>query len=480
MLLNLLTLSLFLAPALLAIQLLLNFFTPGLGKIPGPFLARFSDLWRFIDACLGHRDRTILHLHKKYGQVVRIGPNCVTVADPAAIDLVLGLKSNLDKSDHVKPMSNPVEGEVLPMLISARDSKVHAQRKRPIAGAFSMTNVLGYEDVVDQNITKLTSRLREEYVDGKSGAKPCPMDKWMNFFSFDLIGEVTFSKPFGLVEAGHDINDMIKVIDLQFLYIGTVGFMPWIDYLLLKNPLLLALLKTPNYLVSFTSERIRKRLSGEEKDSLEKPDFLTRFIDTRKQHPDTVSDLQVKAYASTNVLAASDTTSSALNAIILHVLQHPAVHQRLLNEIDSNDLSFPPSYSKSQALPYPDAVIKESLRYTPTIAVEMERVAGPAGLSLPSGHVLPPGTIVGINPWPIHRNTDIFGEDAEEFRPERWLKSPGESTVEFEERHRDMQRNFIEFGHGPRACIGKHMALLELYKLIPTLFGLFDVISPLV
>ena len=466
--------SLVLVPGLVVIQLVSNYFTPGLGTIPGPFLARFTDLWRFIDACLGHREQTILRLHKQYGPVVRIGPNCVTVADPEALDLILGLKSNLDKSDHVKPMQNPVEGEVLPMLIAAIDSKVHAQRKRPIANAFSMSTLLGYENIVDENINRLTRRLREEYVEGKS-KQICSIDKWMHWFSFDLIGQATFSKRFGFLDVAKDINNMMFTLDMQFQYIGTVGFMPWIDNLLLKNPLLLALIKTPNYLVSFTNERIRKRATGEEQGDLERPDFLSRFLDAQKQHPDIVSDLQVKAYASTNVLAASDTTGAALSAILMFVLQHPDVMKKLQKELDDNDLTYPPPFSEAKKLPYLDAVINEALRIHPTVAVELERKVGAGGLVLPTGQALPPGTVVGVNAWPVHRSQDVFGKDADTFNPDRWLRRADEPEAEFTGRLRAMHRKFIEFGYGPRACIGKHIALLELYKSMATLFGLFDV-----
>ena len=235
------------------------------------------------------------------------------------------------------------------------------------------------------------------------------------------------------------------------------------------------MIKTPNYLVSFTSERIKKRVSGEEVGDLVKPDFLFKFLSAQEQYPDIVTDLQVKAYASTNVLAASDTTGSSLTAIVYHVLKHPDVHKKLQKELDENDLSYPIDYKRAQSLSYLDAVIQETLRYFPTIAVELERKVGPGGLVLPTGQVLPPGTIVGINQWPIHRNTDVFGKDADVWNPDRWLRSADESVAQFEDRLRIMQRNSIVVGYGPRACIGKHLALLELYKLIPTLFGLFNV-----
>jgi cytochrome P450 len=454
---------------LISLKLVFNFFTFGLNSPPGPFFARFSDVWRFIDACSGQHHNTIVKLHDQYGPVVRLGPNAVSIADPAAIEPVYGLKANLDKSDSVKPMQNPYKGQVLPMLISAIDSKVHARIKRPVAGAYSMTTMLGFEAVADEGISKLMSKLRE-FANGER----CLIDQWMSFFSFDFILQATFSQDFGFLEAGKDIDNMLCMLDLQFAYIGTMGAMPWLDNLLLKNPLLLMLLRIPNPLVDFASERVQARLQSEE-EAPDKPDFLSRFIDAQKQYPDVVSELQLITYATTNMLAASDTTSAALTAIIYHVLKHPDIYAKLQAEIDGKAFNFPVSYTEANALPYLCAVIKEVLRIFPTAGIELERKVGPTGLVLPSGQRFPPGTIVGINAWPLHRDKTVFGQDADEFVPERWLRQEGESEKEFETRLKAMQRTILTFGAGPRACLGRHIASLELYKLLATLFGLFEV-----
>lgn len=470
--------SLVLVPAgfifsLLAFRLMANYFTPGLRTIPGPFWARLSDLWRFIDACKGKHEQTIARLHDQYGPVVRIGPKCISVADPAAIDLILGFKANLDKTDSVNPMINAHEGEYLPMLISAKDSKLHARLKRPIAGAYSLSTLLSLESVSDDCINKFMGRIREEFA--AAGKRTCAIDRWLHFFTFDFIGQATFSKDFGFLDAGRDVNNMIGTLDLQFLYIGTVGAMPWIDNLLLKNPLLLALIKTPNHLVEFTAERIRNRLSGREKGHPGRQDFLSRFLDAQKQHPDVVTDIQLAAYANTNVLAASDTTAAALTAIIMCLLRRRDAYVKLQAEIDSRQLEFPVSYAVAQTLPYLDAVIKEALRFFPTTGIDLERKVGPARLVLPTGQTLPAGTIVGVNPWPVHRDESVFGEDADEFNPERWMRGDSETESGFNERVRNMQRAYMTFGYGPRACLGKHIAYMEIYKLIPTLLGLYDV-----
>jgi cytochrome P450 len=458
--------------------LLRNYFSPGLYSIPGPFVARFTNLWRFIDACKGHHERTMIQLHEKYGPVVRIGPNVVSVADPAAIEAILGLKANLDKTESVRPLINTHEGQELPMLIAAIDSRRHAQIRRPVAGAYSLTNVLEMESFADETINTLVMRLRQEFVQGDNCGKTCLIDQWMSFFSFDFILRATFSNDFGFLASGSDIDGMLRMLDLQFAYICTVGAMPWLDKWLLKNPLLLMLIKTPNPLVDFAFRKITDRMqdvNGKTKPS-EKGDFLSRFMDAQRKHPDHVSDLQLMTYTTTNVLAASDTTSVTLSAAINLVLRHPSVLNRLQAEIDEAELtSFPVPYKEAQKLPYLDAVIKEVFRTWPAASIELERKVGRAGLVLPTGHNLSPGTIIGLNAWPLHHDTKVFGQNAESFEPERWLRRPEETEEEFELRSRLMQRALLTFGAGPRACLGKFVASLEIYKVIPTLFGLFDV-----
>jgi cytochrome P450 len=451
------------------ITLSCNYFITGLGSIPGPLLARFSDLYRFVDACYGQHPQHIIELHQEYGPVVRIGPRAISVSDPRAIDLVLGLKANLDKSDSVNPMMNPYNGEYLPMLIAAKNSKAHARIKRPIAGAYSMTTMLNFESTADEVISKLVSKLKAH-----QGTR-CSIGKWMEFFSFDFILRATFSKDFGFIDSGKDVDGMLAMLDLQFSYIGALGVMPWLDYLLLKNPILLWLLKIPNTLVDFASEQVKYRREKLDEGYEDRADFLAHFFDAQQKHADIVSDLQLTTYAATNVLAASDTTSAALTAIIYHILKYPGVHARVKHEINATNPTFPVPYAIAAKLPYLAAVIREVLRIFPTTGIELERTVSDGGLILPSGHKLPPGAVVGINAWPVHRDKQIFGEDANEFRPERWLQQPNESTNDFDARLQRMQRVFLTFGAGPRACLGRNMAFLQLYKLIATLFGLFEV-----
>lgn len=260
--------------------------------------------------------------------------------------------------------------------------------------------------------------------------------------------------------------------------------MPWLDYVFVKNPLKQVLQGGSTTSVArFARARMNERLqqTGEKTGSSSplRRDFLTRFLEAKKVYPNVVDDAQVFSYTVSNMNAGSDTTAISLRAILYYTLKHPEVMKKLrweLNEAyESGRISNPVSWKQSQELPYLDAVIKEALRLHPAVGLLLERII-PDGLQLPNGLYLPPGTIVGANPWIIHRHS-IFGENVDSFIPERWLRGEDETAEAFNTRRQNMVRATFTFGAGPRTCIGKNISLLEMYKLIPSLLLTYNVSS---
>ena len=126
-------------------------------------------------------------------------------------------------------------------------------------------------------------------------------------------------------------------------------------------------------------------------------------------------------------------------------------------------------------LPYLDACLQESQRLHPAVGLSLERVAPKEGIKLPNGPFIEEGTIIGMNSWIVHKDQNIYGEDAGVFKPERWLPDKGESKQAFEARKRAMKDTDLTFSTGDRACLGKWVAVVEIYKVIATLFLLCDV-----
>ena len=174
-------------------------------------------------------------------------------------------------------------------------------------------------------------------------------------------------------------------------------------------------------------------------------------------------------------LSNSSFRSVSLSALFYHLLRNPSSYRRLQEEIDrafqgagetatSTDSCI--SMSTAQSLPYLSAVIKEAFRMHPAVAWAPERVVPPSG-HVVCGQHLPGGTVVGVSAWMLHRDPTVFGDDADTFRPERWLEDEGEA--------REMEKNLLHFGAGAYSCLGRNIALMEMYVAVPALLRRFEV-----
>jgi cytochrome P450 len=160
--------------------------------------------------------------------------------------------------------------------------------------------------------------------------------------------------------------------------------------------------------------------------------------------------------------AGADSVTFALCACVMLVCKRPQVYQRLQAELDdfyANNLpSHRISYVETQSLPYLDAVCREASRLYPAISFQLLRNPPRSGLVVRDVR-LPANCVVGISAWAQNRDIEVFGADADEFRPERWLES--------EKRKREMEAADLTWGGtGSRGCQGKNIALVEVHKCI--------------
>lgn len=222
-------------------------------------------------------------------------------------------------------------------------------------------------------------------------------------------------------------------------------------------------------------EQYQKRVREGKSTQHEYIDFLDRYIESRAKNPDIVDDSTILSYLLANLMAGSDTTASTMGAAVYYILKHPSVYKRLRKELTTANLSTPAQWKQIKDLPYLDAVMRESMRLNPGVGLLVERIVPKDGFILPDGRFVKGGTIVGMNPWVINRDTAIFGPEPDSFIPERWLPGEEESNEGFRARLAKMKSTDFTFGAGPRVCLGRNISVLESYKFIATLFWVFDV-----
>ena len=194
-------------------------------------------------------------------------------------------------------------------------------------------------------------------------------------------------------------------------------------------------------------------------------------MDAQDADPTKVTDNHIFMLGWGNISAGSDTTGVTLSAILYNLIRNPPAMQRLVNEGNQvreaggcTKESVP--FAQAQDMPYLQACIKEALRLHAAVGLPLRRVV-PEGGSQVCGRYFPAGSVVGTNSWAAHYNEEVFGDDAAEFRPERWLEAS-------EEKLRKMGSYLIPFGLGSRTCIGRHISMLEISKLLPVLVQNFE------
>jgi cytochrome P450 len=209
----------------------------------------------------------------------------------------------------------------------------------------------------------------------------------------DVIGEVTFSRRFGLMEIGVE-SESLKIIKRAARSASWVGQIPWLYRIhQILSPIIgqqLALNARNGYIRDFTMQQAQSRLAR----GSDHRDMLSKLIEVNAQKPTEVDHMVVISMASSNVFAGSDTTAIALRSIFYHLLKNPRRMQRLLKEIDDvtgeMDLDKPVTFEQANRMPYLQAVMNEALRLHPIIGQSLPRVVPEGGLQIEE-HLIPKG-----------------------------------------------------------------------------------------
>ncbi|WIA29722.1 hypothetical protein OEZ86_012202 [Tetradesmus obliquus] len=162
--------------------------------------------------------------------------------------------------------------------------------------------------------------------------------------------------------------------------------------------------------------------------------------------------------------AGHDTTAGLLGWTMWYLCQHPEVERRLAAEVAAVlGSSSQPSYQQLSEMRYLNAVLKESLRVRPPVGLLARW--GPEGSSL-AGYDTSSKVLL-VSPYVQHMDTQVWGPDAADFRPERWLEEGGLAQ-------RVPPYSYMPFSRGPRNCIGAQFALLEAKTILAMMLQKFE------
>ncbi|KAL9055496.1 MAG: hypothetical protein Q9162_003493 [Coniocarpon cinnabarinum] len=435
--------------------------------IPGPLLARFSNWWLLFQSRRVKRYQAVDALHKKYGPLVRIQPDHVSVADDTAINTIYGHGNGFLKAefyDAFVGLAN-IRG-----LFNTRDRAQHTRKRKLVSHVFSPKSVHQFEPYIAQNVSVFLQQWDRIAASAQGAFADMDALHWFNYLAFDVIGDLAFGAPFGMLEKGADIAEIraapdqkptfapaVEVLNRRGEVSAAIGCMPWLrpwaGYL--PDPFFRKGVQAIKDLAGIAIARVAHRLEDAEKGAVERRDLLARLMEGKDENGGPMGRGELTGEALTQLIAGSDTTSNTMCALLYHVTRTAGVSEKLRAEIEtvSNGEEIL-EYDKIKDLEYLDCVIKETLRIHSTSAIGLPRVVPPghAGVEI-HGHVFPAGTVLSVPSYSIHHSQEIWGPNADDFDPDRFNK----------ERLTERQKHaFIPFSYGPRACVGQNVAVMEL------------------
>jgi len=438
-----------------------------LAKYPGPFLNKISPLPAISSLLRGRLPLETKQWHDKYGPVVRVMPNELSFNTANAWEDIYGHRQGL-KNMHKDPIHvgsvDPIPGVT---TLTMADDHNHQRQRRALAYSFSQKALLEQEYIVQQYVDTMITKLKLK----SDRDEVFNMVDWLNFTTFDIIGDLAFGDPFGCLadEMFHDwvalIFETIKVGALEqatrrFAEAGS----PLQNWLVQQIPARLRTLRRSHVIKS--REKVMKRLHDNEKS--DHRDFIWYILQQRSRHD--LKDDEIVVNGALFIVAGSETTANLLSGLIARLIWNPDKLQKLVEEIRTTFKS--ESEIKSEAvsqMPYLMAVIEEALRVHPPVPAGLLRTV-PQGGAFIDGNWVAEGTSVAVCSWAAGHNPDNF-KDCDKFIPERYLK---EYQEEYET---DIKKSVQPFSLGPRGCIGRHLSYMEMKVILARLLWNFDIES---
>ncbi|KAI0074974.1 cytochrome P450 monooxygenase pc-bph [Panus rudis PR-1116 ss-1] len=463
-----------------------------LRRYPGPALAKFTDLWLGRVAAEGHRSEEVHKLHEKYGTFVRLAPNHLSISDPDALQVVYAHGNGTLKSNFYDAFVSIQRG-----LFNTRSRPEHTRKRKIVSHIFSQKSVLEFEPHVRMYVGQLIAqwdRLCELGAKGLSGdegeggwrgkAGRVWLDclPWYNYLAFDIIGDLAFGAPFGMLQSCRDAAPVaisldqamssygankdievqhipaVKILNDRGVYSASMGVLPpWMRPLAKQLPWFKRGNRAVQQLAGIAVAAVSKRLAT----PVDRVDLLGKLQEGKDDEGNPMGREELTAEALTQLIAGSDTTSNSSCAITYHLAANPRVQEKLQKELDEalgSDDDPVAHFEQVKHLPYLEAVINEALRIHSPSGIGLPRVVPEGGLTV-CGQFFPEGTVLSVPTFTIHRDKRVWGEDADVYRPERW----------FEQDKTLMQKTFNPFSFGPRSCVGRNLANMELQIIIASI-----------
>ncbi|KAF1977408.1 cytochrome P450 [Bimuria novae-zelandiae CBS 107.79] len=401
----------------------------------GPFSSGWCEIPHMYATASHHSHLWYKEVTDRYGPIARVGPNDLITSSPELL-----VHMSAPGRDHI---------------FSVVDEEKHTKRRQQMAAGYSGKENTDLEPTIDKYVTEFVDLIRQKYISTTTVSKSMDLARKSQFLVMDVISEIGFGRAFGNLASDTDVDAYLASTEEILRTMSVVCASDILRRIIQWPPL--ARLLGPNEAsksgvgkVMGTARKLIDDRLKMETDS--KTDMLVAFM----RHGLNREDLFTEAWV--QIIAGSETTASAIRGTMLYLITNARVYRKLQREIDDTlAAGLAPEV-------VPDTITRD-LVYLQAKVPKGGDTVFVEGKSV----FLPGGTNVGYSVNGLHHRKDILGEDAELFRPERWI---GGGDVDW---ITEMKRTTeLIFGYGKYQCLGKNIAWMEYSKAVFELLRNFD------
>ncbi|KAI9059397.1 cytochrome P450 [Trametes sanguinea] len=449
-----------------------------------------------------HRD-----LHMKYGPVSRLqgmfGKPMLCVYDPLAMHNIVLKEQHI--FEEMEWFLNFAYDSLGPGIV-ATTGETHRKQRKLLNPVFSTKNLRRLTPVFYEVVNRLKNAIKAE-VD--SGAPEVDMAQYMGRAALELVGKATLGHSFDpLTEERHDpyaeaVKSFVPAMSDLSQYLQLYRILRPLIPSFLRRPLmnLLPSRRVKRFLnvidtmhssaMQIYTEKKREAdslgASTAPEDDEKAKDLITILLraNAGASEEDMLPEEELISQLSILVFVATDTSSNALTLILERLAENPDVQDKSRGEIlaaksQREDGQIP--FDELMSLPYLEAVVRETLRISAPAPLRLREarehtvlplskpIQGKDGSMIESIPV-PKGTLVFVAVQASNINEDLWGPDAREWRPERWLEPLPETVTEA--KIPGVYSNLMTFWGGGRSCIGFKFSQLEIKTVLAELLSSF-------
>ncbi|TFK91279.1 cytochrome P450 [Polyporus arcularius HHB13444] len=422
-----------------------------LAQYPGPTLWKVSSLFLSKISLTGRRHKILDRLHQRYGPILRIAPNTLSINTPSAVSMY----QTMEKSEAYR---RPARIKVVTMFFKNEHEKLHRERKKIWATLFTPSGQMELMPSLETRAWNLMQCLERRQSESPDGLVDLSLA--VAHWSYDFMGDMVFGgcNKYELMKNG-DPRGFITTGKNAIVMLDSIGQSPWLMDILWHIPTS----KTMRRLISNSREMMLNRLKTKPRPG--QRDLMSYLIEAG------VPQLDLEREALVAIQAGSDNTSITMSLSLYFLLAEPRYYKKLQAELDKAfpNPTGPLPVNELMALPLLNAAINETLRFSSPYFIP--RIV-PDGGAVIEGKYIPAKTIVALAAYSQQTSAENFYPDPQTYRPERWLEGGlGPET-------KTNRAALASFSFGPHACVAKNFAYQEMRFVLARLILAYDMELP--